>query len=874
MFTKHRCLTYSFIILALLPLSPGELVADQAGEVVCRAPSIAGFSRPHRIAKSLLRPETTNPSSFEALLTVENGSLYVHSNFKSQGAQNVTKIATPNHYGLDVIVANLLYQGNIRWDVVENVRRNGTFYVTPELRNSHYLPALGLAGSRRVYDVASGSDGSLLMKTLSPESRIFNESVRPVKAKEELELIFASEERRTEVLDRLERDLEANPFADWRSTPTGQEIAHSVRSVQRALHGLGEDVAVDGAAGPGTRAALGRWGERYGSTTIEELVPKLEAVVRGAQQNLVEVGIPVAVDGRWGRQTTQGVAEFQRQRGLTASGRLDQESRIEMTGLRNGVLDAGLHRFSPRERDRGHSLGRRLSLVPNLDRALASDPHVQLSLRLEDGHYAVKLHGVDGWFRVRSQGHRSTDRLDLEQGWVSDPEGGQQKVLVTTIARNPLEHGLEPGDYVVFHPVGEGPHQPLRLERIRGPPSGNAVDLHVGEGAPLAAVVQPESSAVAVLWRSVPESLRRHLDVLGDSLAAESRMIAEAAGRNGGEPPSYTLGHTTTDGRPGSRYWFWARRGEQQHPVVAIGPRELRRLIDTSNELAAGGKFEQALDLLEISGPSQPPEILAQKALLEIGAGRTAEAAETLKDSGAALALDRFEELPRWLQDSAPGHRRNGERARAFVQAREALARQGRSQGTLVPFFDGDALDFAFYRTETPGGRVLSPGEAEAVLAQDPGRVYVQDLFTPEAPAAFERSLRQQVSTGRAFIMELPAGEVGDFRPAEIYSPPGERFTGRTGATATDASRGEAPPPPAEGGSPPTAGGWLGAGAPVSNSWLRFQALALLLADDEEEGEDEQYRWPLTEPPQATSLYLVAAAPPVTAEAGDAPSGR
>jgi len=124
-------------------------------------------------------------------------------------------------------------------------------------------------------------------------------------------------------------------------------IGEAVRTVQQALRRAGVTVRADGVFGPKTRgavttfqtarglaasgqvdlataAALGLTdASRSNVLVLPARVGAQGGPVRSIQQALVRRGVPVVIDGDFGRQTRAGVYQFQQARGLRATGEVD-----------------------------------------------------------------------------------------------------------------------------------------------------------------------------------------------------------------------------------------------------------------------------------------------------------------------------------------------------------------------------------------------------------------------------------------------------------------------------------------------------------------------------------------------------------------------
>ncbi len=76
----------------------------------------------------------------------------------------------------------------------------------------------------------------------------------------------------------------------------------------------------------GTAGTTGTTGRGSMNTSVSSLT-RDPAMVRQIQQNLNDQGHDVgAVDGKWGSRTTEGLRNFQRAKGMEATGRIDQRT--------------------------------------------------------------------------------------------------------------------------------------------------------------------------------------------------------------------------------------------------------------------------------------------------------------------------------------------------------------------------------------------------------------------------------------------------------------------------------------------------------------------------------------------------------------------
>jgi hypothetical protein len=84
--------------------------AEAHDSVVCRLPAILGFDAVGETAKEYVGHETTSvPDDTKVYVTVENGKLYLHSNFLTPGYDNASKLATSRtDFDLQNLTFNLI----------------------------------------------------------------------------------------------------------------------------------------------------------------------------------------------------------------------------------------------------------------------------------------------------------------------------------------------------------------------------------------------------------------------------------------------------------------------------------------------------------------------------------------------------------------------------------------------------------------------------------------------------------------------------------------------------------------------------------------------------------------------------------------------
>ena len=108
--------------------------SNAANATVCRLPGLNGYEKAADRAKQFLPPETTNVSEMAVYIERDpNGSYYFHSNFRSIGAEHVTKIGgEPTLVDLEAALMNIVFtampsvaeRASLRRSVLTDVRNS------------------------------------------------------------------------------------------------------------------------------------------------------------------------------------------------------------------------------------------------------------------------------------------------------------------------------------------------------------------------------------------------------------------------------------------------------------------------------------------------------------------------------------------------------------------------------------------------------------------------------------------------------------------------------------------------------------------------------------------------------------------------------
>jgi len=224
------------------------------------------------------------------------------------------------------------------------------------------------------------------------------------------------------------------------------DLERAVRAFQQQ-----RGLTADGVVGPGTRAALADAAWVLGDRVLEHLPGALAGGddVVALQRRLLDLGFAVGhVDGLYGAETAAGVAEFQRNLGLTADGVLGPETMTALSRLRPIVQGGNPNAMRAAEllREAGPRLDDKLVVldvvpfsadVPGLTPGEASRLAHLGSTALE--RIATLVEG--GLREVGARSTRTPDTSERERAWAANRSGGAVVVSLTADASADPEAG-------------------------------------------------------------------------------------------------------------------------------------------------------------------------------------------------------------------------------------------------------------------------------------------------------------------------------------------------------------------------------------------------------------------------------------------------
>ncbi|MEM7305046.1 MAG: hypothetical protein AAF682_00180 [Planctomycetota bacterium] len=132
---------------------------------------MGGFDREHALAEHVLSPVSADLQEVELFLAVRDGQLYVHSNHRPPRHEYPTKIATREAVDLELLVANIIFDGTDQPTkaVIEKAVAGLRVYVDDSLRDSvRYRDLTQEIRERRIPAIDSPAPSELPVADLEP----------------------------------------------------------------------------------------------------------------------------------------------------------------------------------------------------------------------------------------------------------------------------------------------------------------------------------------------------------------------------------------------------------------------------------------------------------------------------------------------------------------------------------------------------------------------------------------------------------------------------------------------------------------------------------------------------------------------------------
>ncbi|HEX8140679.1 MAG TPA: hypothetical protein VF544_24140 [Pyrinomonadaceae bacterium] len=399
--------------------------------------------------------------------------------------------------------------------------------------------------------------------------------------------------------------------------------------------------------------------------------------------------------------------------------------------------------WASRDIDAGTSLGRRLSMSGNPDKAakvLALDPNVEASIRLpgNDG-FLIKLEGSERWLRVTPEGAQPASlgqsyaarvgsfdarARNYQLKWVKAEElsgslGGDTALRLRKVANTADRYEMEIG------PLDAAVGEPLTVEQ---------------EGVRLSGRLNRETGEVTFASRDLPQAVRDNPGLLRRLVAEAPQAGARLGADLGRLMPELRNG----DFRTAARELVAAPDAfkAQLDQSISKGVVECQGLLLNGEYEMAGRRAEE---LIQLFGPRD--DLRLHKVIAELN-------------------------VPQSTRNSLTQLAAQGNRPTIFdefsARLNNGLSLNGRGEGVSLQREGGD-LSMRYEFPNLNGSVPMGAGEPNQIKAY----IYVQD--TPgfnniDWQLSPQRTLEAAISgkiEGRVF--RLPRGDVARFKPSVIF---------------------------------------------------------------------------------------------------------
>jgi hypothetical protein len=471
------------------------------------------------------------------------------------------------------------------------------------------------------------------------------------------------------------------------------------------------------------------------------------------------------------------------------SGSLTVDTRVggkDLAGLRVAEEPGGFRvGVEARELDTMQVLARRASRGGDPLSNLARHPEVESATRVGADVYLVRLKGSPTWYKLGGEGGPAAGPGTGRLARIADMKPGSRTYELANLDEAAAKAELVKGEAIRIEWSGTGSDGVKIDLTARGPPAtAEAIEVRAGE-ATFPGKLDRSTGAVYLDRSSLP-----------GPLAEDPGRLHGLLARSKGGPGRGPIG--SVEGRAATRLTLDEGRSTADRFAREVGEGrfgeladEISRAPDASRarmnadlrdglgrceQLAEARMYAKAtfeLELLEQAhGPL--PDIRLRKAVVEIRAGRTADALDPLNRGLEGRLRDPskfYEEVNARLgnPDIDPAVRRDLGRATEASLWRDLQVDGRVPPGKIEAYVDGDGLNLAIRRGEPIAGKPASL--RKAIDGKAP--IYVQDapgLNHLDWGISTERSLQEVLSGDLGIVVEVPDGGIARFSPTRVYS--------------------------------------------------------------------------------------------------------
>jgi hypothetical protein len=393
--------------------------------------------------------------------------------------------------------------------------------------------------------------------------------------------------------------------------------------------------------------------------------------------------------------------------------------KLRIEGVRNG-FDVD---FQSHDIDKGHSLARRLSTASNLATALAAEPGVASFFSQGDESFWVRLHGCEKWLKLAPN---KGNEANISKGWHSrsaDTRGGATPLDLAWFDNAEAARALGKGEWVAIDMPATADQRPLIDTPARGPPemskelkinAGGGAGRNGGDPPSFTGFADPENPRrFFVRTQDLPKDPQTALVVLATVFHGANGEGVKNAVHDG--KAVYTVPTPPPTGPVDVISAMRNGRAGEAARLIAADPANARRLLDwhltdgtrRADLFFKAGRPAEALEVLsELQQVhGDHPVVLAEIGAAEILIGRPARAAEVLNELRPRTSTEADRVLDEINVRLGASHLTEHHRANLLRGARFVdYGKHHRDQGP----------DSGMALVAGPGGRLLLEGRFQA----------------------------------------------------------------------------------------------------------------------------------------------------------------